>query len=82
MLRDELNQSIGQVQICKIERREDRKCHAFVTFAQPEQAERAVSKLDQHELFHRVVNVRLTKENGFAEEDGNMPVIVDGSISE
>lgn len=79
---EKLNQSVGQVQTCKIERREDRKCHAFVTFVQPGHAEKAVRKLDKQELFERVVNVRLTKENGLARADGKRPVIVDGSITE
>ncbi|KAL8834211.1 MAG: hypothetical protein Q9170_003868 [Blastenia crenularia] len=69
-----LNDSVGQVQRCKIERREDKKCHAFVTFWQPEQAERAVRKLNHCELFGRKVTVRLTKEVE------SRPAIVDGYI--
>lgn len=81
-LTEKLSQSIGQVQTCKIERREDRKCHAFVTFAQQGHAEKAVRKLDQQELYERVVTVRLTKETGFSRAGGHRPVIVDGSITE
>lgn len=73
MLKDYLTVQIGQVQRCIIRRRDDRRSHAFVTFAQPEQAEMAVEKLDGTELSGREITVRLTKEG----ETG--PLIVNGS---
>ena len=68
-----LNKLIGQVQRCQVEKREGKKCHAFVTFVDEEQANRAVKKLDHRKLFDREVTARLTKEG----DKG--PVIVDGS---
>lgn len=73
-LEEFLNTSIGRVQHCKIEKIDDKKCHAFVTFAGGEQAEKAVKKLDHCNLFGREVTVRLTKEG----QKG--PIIADGSM--
>ncbi|KAI4152318.1 MAG: hypothetical protein L6R39_001843 [Caloplaca ligustica] len=73
MLTERLTGSIGPVERCRIERREGRKCHAFVTFAQAEHAQRAVGDLDHSLLFGREVTVRLTADG---------PVIVDGSMYE
>lgn len=68
-----VNKRIGRVVGCSIETRGDRKCHAFVTFGQVEQANRAVHGLNGQTLFDRKITVRLTKEG----ESG--PIIVDGS---
>lgn len=73
MLMQRLSEAVGRVESCRIERREERKCHAFVTFAQAVHAEKAVHDLHRRTLFDREVTVRLTKEG----ERG--PIIADGS---
>ncbi|KAL8990162.1 MAG: hypothetical protein Q9177_001115 [Variospora cf. flavescens] len=73
MLKQKLTESVGGVKGCKVETRDGRRCVAFVTFNQVEQAQRAIDKLDHRILFGREITVRFTTDG----EGG--PVIVDGS---
>ncbi|KAL9010493.1 MAG: hypothetical protein Q9173_004578 [Seirophora scorigena] len=73
MLKQKLTESIGGVKGCWVETRDGRRCVAFVTFDQMEQAQRAINIWDHRPLFGREVTVRFTTGG----EGG--PVIVDGS---
>ncbi len=85
-LAQRLGERIGAVPRCRIERRGDRKCHAFATFANTEQAQRAVRYFNGQTLFDRKITVRLTKEGegdpeaAPREGRGSGPIIADGSV--
>lgn len=85
-LAQRLGERIGAVPRCRIERRGDRKCHAFVTFANTEQAQRAVRYFNGQTLFDRKITVRLTKEGEGDPEAAprdsreSGPIIADGSV--
>ncbi|KAL8762466.1 MAG: hypothetical protein Q9184_001549 [Pyrenodesmia sp. 2 TL-2023] len=89
-LAQKLGERIGCLPRCRIERRGDRKCHAFAVFGNAEQAQRAVQSLNGQTLFDRNVTVRLTKEGegepgvepGVAPRKGSEsgPIIADGSV--
>ncbi|KAL8902368.1 MAG: hypothetical protein Q9207_004752 [Kuettlingeria erythrocarpa] len=84
-LAQRLGERIGAVPRCRIERRGDRKCHAFATFANTEQAQRAVRYFNGQTLFDRKITVRLTKEGegdpeaAPREDRESGPIIADGS---
>ncbi|KAI4096424.1 MAG: hypothetical protein LQ344_000932 [Seirophora lacunosa] len=73
MLKQKLTESIGGVKGCWFETRDGRRCVAFVTFDQVEQAQRAIDIWDHRPFFGREITVRFTTDG----EGG--PVIVDGS---